>query len=81
MGLRVPEDISVCGFDNNEWAHALEQAEQPLTITTIAQDPTAMGREAARLLLENTGKPIHVASCVRLPVKLVVGSSTAAPRA
>ena len=80
MGIRVPEDMSVCGFDGNEWAHALEHAEQPLTITTIEQDQAAMGREAARLLLENTGRPIHVANNVRLPVKLVVGTSTAAPR-
>ena len=79
IGLRVPEDMSVCGFDNNEFAHILENSEQPLSITTVGKDQSAAGREAARLLLENAGKPIHPSENIVLPVKLVRGTSTTVP--
>ena len=80
LRLRVPEDMSVCGFGGSEWAHALERDEAPLTLTTIDQDAAAMGSEAARMLLEMTGKPIRPAKNVVLPVRFIEGNSTAAPR-
>ena len=47
LGLRVPEDVAVCGFDNIPEA---EYVEPPLT--TVGFDVESMGQEAARLLLD-----------------------------
>jgi LacI family transcriptional regulator len=47
LGLHVPEDFAVCGFDNIPEA---EYVEPPLT--TIGHDVEEMGREAARLLID-----------------------------
>lgn len=47
MGLRVPADVSVVGFDDPEWA--------PITdppLTTIAQPTYQMGVRAAEMLLD-----------------------------
>jgi len=46
-GLRVPEDISVAGYDDTAIA-----ALQPISLTTVDQDGHLMGANAARLLLE-----------------------------
>jgi len=46
-GCRVPEEISVLGFDN---IFVSAYATPPLT--TVAVDKTQMGREAARMLVE-----------------------------
>ncbi len=48
LGLRVPSDFAVCGFDNIPEA---EYVEPPLT--TIGFDVEAMGREAATLLIDS----------------------------
>jgi DNA-binding LacI/PurR family transcriptional regulator len=47
MGLRIPDDVAVCGFDNIPEA---EYVEPPLT--TVGFDVESMGREAARLLID-----------------------------
>jgi LacI family transcriptional regulator len=47
MGIRIPKDTSVVGFDDPEWA--------PLTnppLTTLAQPTYEMGVRAMRLLLD-----------------------------
>ncbi|PPA70623.1 LacI family DNA-binding transcriptional regulator [Jeotgalibacillus proteolyticus] len=45
-GLRVPEDISIIGYDNI----LLSRYVQP-SLTTIAQDTNALGYEAAKMLI------------------------------
>ncbi len=47
LGLSVPEDLAVCGFDNIPEA---EFVEPPLT--TVGLDVEAMGRRAATLLID-----------------------------
>ena len=47
MGRRVPQDISVIGYDNT----ALSQYTAP-KLTTIDQNMGDLGREAARLMLK-----------------------------
>ena len=47
MGLRVPGDLSVTGFDDTPVATTIWP-----TLTTIHQPVTAMGRTAVRLMLE-----------------------------
>ncbi|SDI28400.1 substrate-binding domain-containing protein [Alloyangia pacifica] len=46
LGLRVPRDLSVVGFDGIEIGRHLDRP-----LTTVETDPEAMGRQAARLLL------------------------------
>lgn len=74
MGLRVPEDVSVAGFDGLDlpWLSpdVLTTVRQPL-----AEKGRAAGREAARLL-EGEGP-----ASLELPVELVVGTTTGLPPA
>ncbi len=75
LGIRVPEDLSVVGFDDVPDA-AL--ANPPLT--TVRQPLQRMGEEAMKLLLDLLGdvdRPRHV----RLPVELVQRATCASPSA
>ena len=47
MGLRVPEDFSVCGFTNGERAIACDP-----TLTTVEQRGKQVGKEAVDILLD-----------------------------
>ncbi|MFK4836582.1 LacI family DNA-binding transcriptional regulator [Microbacterium sp. ZW T2_14] len=73
-GLRIPEDVSLVGFDDIDEA---EMFAPPLT--TVRQEWALLGRESLRVALEMEGgaEPEHV----RLPTWLVVRESTAPPRA
>jgi LacI family repressor for deo operon, udp, cdd, tsx, nupC, and nupG len=75
-GLRVPDHVSVVGFDGIEFA---DYCEPPLT--TVRQPREAMGREAAELLVRLIrGEPIPAeARRQRLPVALRPAGSTAPP--
>ena len=73
LGLKLPRDMSIVGFDNL----ALCQGCTPM-ITSVAQDPVALGETACALLrglAQNT--PI---SRAQLEPWLEVRESTAAPR-
>jgi LacI family transcriptional regulator len=73
-GLRVPEDVSVVGFDDTEVARV---AAPPLT--TVAQPLRRMGAVAFRTALR-LGNGEHVDSHhVELATELVVRNSTAPP--
>ncbi|MFP5360878.1 MAG: LacI family DNA-binding transcriptional regulator [Actinomycetes bacterium] len=70
-GLRVPDDLSVVGYDNLELASMVRPA-----LTTVDQPRELMGREAMRLLaerIEGHGRAIEIA----LAPRLVVRGSTA----
>jgi LacI family repressor for deo operon, udp, cdd, tsx, nupC, and nupG len=70
-GLRIPEDISVIGFDDIRYAR---HADPPLT--TVAQPKEALGREAMTLLLEILEDPNAPPRKVVLPTELIVREST-----
>ena len=75
-GLRIPEDISVIGFDNNVdvCGHA------PVPMTTIAQPAREMGARAAQLLWERlTGLEPPRPRRIQLVPELVVRASAAPP--
>ncbi|RKN29175.1 LacI family DNA-binding transcriptional regulator [Micromonospora musae] len=75
VGLTVPEDLSVIGFDNIP-----ESALVNPPLTTIAQPLQRMGAEALRLLIDLIGG-VERDPHVRLPTELVVRASCApAPR-
>lgn len=73
-GIRVPEDISVVGFDDLPMSrHFLPP------LTTIRQDFHALGRTAMQVLQAAIeGRPIPQRT--KIPVELVVRASSAAPR-
>ncbi|MCX7520823.1 LacI family DNA-binding transcriptional regulator [Microbacterium sp. STN6] len=72
LGLRVPEDLSVIGFDDIP-----EAASATPPLTTMAQPLHDLGAQALQMLvqlLDGHDVPNHV----QLPAKLVVRASTAA---
>ncbi|MDR3447729.1 MULTISPECIES: LacI family DNA-binding transcriptional regulator [unclassified Dyella] len=73
-GLRVPEDVSVVGFDDIRFARYTTPA-----LTTVAQPKNALGREAMTMLIEllnDTGVPPRKRV---LSADLVVRGSSAPP--
>ena len=73
-GLRIPEDLSVVGFDDPVSAALLSPP-----LTTVRQPLDEMGRLATEMLLEwlkNTAPPRHR---VVLPTQLMVRQSTTSP--
>ncbi len=73
FGLRVPQDLSVVGFDN---VPESANAEPPLT--TVAQPLHQMGAEAVRLLL-GLLSGVDSEEHLLLPATLVVRASSAPP--
>lgn len=71
-GLRVPEDLSLVGFDNLD---VVEYLTPPLT--TIAQNAELIGAEAARRLLALTDGEASEDVLTLLPTRLIVRQSTA----
>jgi LacI family transcriptional regulator len=69
-GLRIPQDISVVGFDDAPQAIHMHPA-----LTTVRQPLMAVGRSAARLLLkyvETSNRPLER---VVLPTQLIIRES------
>ncbi len=78
-GYQVPQDISVIGFDNLKVAGYAMQGYSSLTLTTIEQDRSGIGRKAAELLVAMIeGRDLSdLPQVVRMPTKLVVRNSCA----
>jgi LacI family transcriptional regulator len=76
VGLRIPEDLSVAGFSDDDFA-----AEMTPGLTTVRQNGYDIGRAAAELVLARSLGTIQSAEPkrVRTPVELVVRASTAKP--
>lgn len=73
--LKVPEEISVVGWDNTDTASL-----SPIPLTTVAQDSTALSAVAFELLLDRVNRKQLVGEDVVLTPSLVRRSSTAPPR-
>ncbi len=74
-GLRVPDDISVIGFDDIPQASLVRPA-----LTTINQPLEKMGRVATQLLLGMLDDPEKEAERIELPTQLVIRDSCMEPR-
>ncbi|MFC4600355.1 substrate-binding domain-containing protein [Cohnella hongkongensis] len=71
LGLRVPEDISLVGFDDSHFAQMNE-----VKFTTIKHPKAMMGEDAAKMIIELTKGGRDVQSMVYAP-ELIVRNSTA----
>lgn len=75
LQLRIPEDLSVVGFDDVE----LCQWVSP-QLTTVHQPLTDMAREATRMVIELARDGARTTRRVELATSVVVRESTAPPR-
>jgi LacI family transcriptional regulator len=73
-GLRVPDDISVVGFDDIQFA-----AFHNPSLTTIRQPLHQMGVVAARILLQRVRENATFPSSVSILPELVIRESTCPP--
>lgn len=77
-GLRVPEDVSVVGYDHNLMARAIRMA-------TVRQPLHEMGRRAVEVLVQRIealrlGGPCAVPPHIVLPTEIIPGSTLAEAR-
>lgn len=70
-GLRVPEDVSVAGFNDDDGARDVHPA-----LTTMRQPYSWIGEEAVSLLVEQVGDISRRGRQVMLPTELIVRDST-----
>ncbi len=75
-GLRVPEDISVVGFDDIPQASLVRPA-----LSTVRQPLEQMGRMAVQMLMEIFRDPGVPPRRIELPTELILRDSTAPPKA
>ena len=74
LGLRVPESLSVVGFDDIRFSRYVRPA-----LTTISQPMVDIGRETVRLLLGILQGNITTAMSITLPHRLEIRASTGPP--
>ncbi|MEU7057431.1 LacI family DNA-binding transcriptional regulator [Streptomyces sp. NPDC046197] len=72
--IQVPEQMSVIGFDDHQVAEWFD-------LSTVAQSPSDMGREAGELALELLNEPEgdQTRRHIVLPTRLIPRATTAAP--
>jgi len=70
-GMRVPEDISVIGFDDHDIA-------QYIGLTTVSQAPQFEGQVAAAAAIAEVGNPALERRKIVVPLSLMVRETTAA---
>jgi LacI family transcriptional regulator len=76
IGLRIPADISVVGFDDITIAGL-----KRIALTTVSQPLMFQAERAVNLLVERIERPAIAPRHVRVPVELRVRESTAEPPA
>jgi LacI family transcriptional regulator len=75
LGMHVPRDLSVVGFDNVPESTLTRPA-----LTTVEQPIQLMGQRAIEMLVQLLAGAEPAAHQVRLPTRLVVRDTCAAPR-
>lgn len=75
-GVRIPDDVSVVGFDGTETFHF-----SPYQLTTVKVPLHEIGIAASQLLLNYIAHPAQPPASLTLPVHLEVGGSTSQPGA
>ncbi len=72
LGLKVPKDLSLIGFDDSTWASVVDP---PLTV--IAQQAYELGRMAAQMILDSIEGKKTIPDVTRLKTKLIERESCA----
>lgn len=76
-GLRVPEDVAVCGFDDVELSSLISP-----TLTTVRQPRNLIGRRSMEKMLERiSGNGENIPEQIVLPYELVIRASSGKYRA
>lgn len=74
LGLSIPKDISVVGFNNLDFA---ENLHPPLT--TMRLNSEEMGKAVAEMILKRLNEDMQKTSVVTIEAQLVERDSVAAP--
>jgi DNA-binding LacI/PurR family transcriptional regulator len=74
-GLKVPEDVSVVGFDDEEIAQITEPS-----FTTVRMPTEDIGAKCVNMLNDITNSGVLRQEPVFLPVELILRESTAPPK-
>jgi DNA-binding LacI/PurR family transcriptional regulator len=74
LGLRIPRDLSLVGYDNTSLARL-----KHLSLTSVDNASAVVGQEAAHSLLDRMKHPNRNARTRLIPPRLVVRTSTAPP--
>ncbi|MDR6881966.1 LacI family DNA-binding transcriptional regulator [Bacillus sp. 3255] len=75
LGIRVPEQVSVVGFDNISESRIVSPE-----LTTVHVEKQRMAQLAVDLLIESIEQGVEATSKVRVDTRLVVRQSSQAPR-
>lgn len=74
FGLRVPEDISVCGFDDDPLSSLLHPK-----LTTVKQPGYEIGKKAVEVLLDLINDNGRRNSTIKIQPELIIRQSTSIP--
>jgi LacI family transcriptional regulator len=73
-GLRVPEDVSVAGFDDT-----LQARTSLPQLTTVRQPLRAMGARAVEALLAHIGQSVEDSEPIVFPTEVIIRASVCPP--
>ena len=73
LGMRLPEDISFVGFDDQDWTTLVDPP-----VTVLTQPRAELGRAAAEMLQARIADPAALLNDIELPGQMFVRASTAA---
>lgn len=77
MGIRMPEDLGVCGYDDWGWLPSMGWASMiDKGITALVTQPHLLGKYSAEILLERINNPENPKKSIPVPVDFVVRGST-----
>lgn len=71
LGLKIPEDIAIIGYDNIQISNYL-----PIPLSTIDTCSTEVGRRSAEILIRKIKEPSNQLNKVILKPKLIIREST-----